>query len=152
MTPVISDLRRATPTDAPAILALTRAAYAKWIPLLRREPKPMAVDYAAAARDHRIDLLHVDGRLAALIETVPGSGHLLILNVAVTPEFQGRGYGSRLIAHAEQSAASLGYAETRLYTNALFAENLVLYGRLGYRVDREEPFKGGRLVHMRKTL
>ncbi len=40
----------------------------------------------------------------------------------------------------------------KLYTNALFAENIALYQRLGYVREREEPFKGGTAVHMRKAL
>jgi hypothetical protein len=41
-------LRRATPPDAPAVRDLTRAAYAKWVPVLGREPLPMTADYDAA--------------------------------------------------------------------------------------------------------
>jgi ribosomal protein S18 acetylase RimI-like enzyme len=112
----------------------------------------MAADYDAAARHHLIDLLHVSGELAALVETIPAADHLLIENVAVAPAFQGRGYGRKLMAHAEQLAVSLGHTETRLYTNKLFEENVRLYRRLGYRVDREEAFKDGFVVHMSKVL
>ena len=76
-------LRRATIDDAPAIRALTREAYAKWVPLINREPLPMLADYAEAAQQHRIDLLYLAGELAALIEMIPQAGHLLIENVAV---------------------------------------------------------------------
>jgi ribosomal protein S18 acetylase RimI-like enzyme len=145
-------IRRATPADAGAIRDLTRAAYAKWVPVIGREPKPMAADYDAAVRDHLIDLLYVGGEFAALIETILAADHLLIENVAVAPAFQGRGYGRRLMAHAEQLAVSLGHAETRLYTNKLFDRNVRLYRRLGYRVDREEAFPGGGVVHMSKAL
>ncbi|MFC7541732.1 GNAT family N-acetyltransferase [Siccirubricoccus deserti] len=62
------------------------------------------------------------------------------------------GLGRRLLAHAEALAASLGHAEIRLYTNSLFAENLRLYRRLGYRTDREEVFPGGTVVHMSKPV
>ncbi|GGC44271.1 N-acetyltransferase GCN5 [Siccirubricoccus deserti] len=151
MTEALS-LRPATPADADAIRALTREAYAKWVPVIGREPKPMTADYAAAVRRHRIDLLHLDGRLAALIEMIPGTDHLLIENVAVAPAYQGSGLGRRLLAHAEALAASLGHAEIRLYTNSLFAENLRLYRRLGYRTDREEVFPGGTVVHMSKPV
>ena len=146
------ELRRALASDAPAIRALTRDAYAKWVPLIGREPKPMTADYAEAVRRHRIDLLHLDGVLAALIETVAEADHLLIENVAVSPALQGRGLGRRLIAHAEQIAASSGFAETRLYTNKLFADNIALYCRLGYRIDREEVLSIGVAVHMSKPL
>jgi GNAT superfamily N-acetyltransferase len=92
------------------------------------------------------------GRLAALIETIPEVDHLLIENVAVAPPYQGRGLGRKLMAHAEELAASLGFGEIKLYTNKLFAENVRLYARLGYRVDREEEFKGGIVVHMSKPI
>jgi ribosomal protein S18 acetylase RimI-like enzyme len=146
------ELRQGTATDAPAIRALTRAAYAKWVPLIGREPKPMAADYAEALRKHRFDLLYVGGALAALIETIAEADHFLIENVAVSPAFQGRGLGRKLMAHAEKLAASSGFGEIRLYTNKLFAENIRLYGRLGYKVDREEEVKGGVAVHMSKPV
>ncbi len=113
---------------------------------------PMTADYAEAVRKHRFDLLYVEGKLAALIETIPKADHLLIENVAVLPPFQGRGLGRKLMAHAEKVAASFGLGEIKLYTNKLFAENVQLYGSLGYRVDREEEFKGGFVVHMSKPI
>lgn len=143
-------LRQAVATDAADIRKLTRDAYAKWVPLIGREPKPMTADYDEAVRKHRIDLLHLEGTLAALIETIAEADHLLIENVAVSPAFQGRGLGRKLMAHADQLAASSGYAEIRLYTNKLFTGNVDLYRRLGYRVDREEEIKGGVAVHMSK--
>ena len=145
-------LRSATIADADAIRALTREAYARWVPVIGREPVPMTVDYAAAVRTHRIDLCHMGGKLAALIEMVPETDHLLVENVAVAPALQGSGLGRKLLAHAEQVAASLGHAEIRLYTNKLFAENVRLYQKLGYRVDREETWTGGITVYMSKSL
>jgi ribosomal protein S18 acetylase RimI-like enzyme len=145
-------LRPATAEDADAIRSLTRDAYSKWVPVIGREPLPMAADYAEAVRKHRIDLLYLDGELAALIEMVAGDDHLLVENVAVSPAFQRRGLGRRLMAHAERVAASLGHPLVRLYTNRLFAGNVELYRRLGYGVDREEEFRGGVAVHMSKPI
>jgi GNAT superfamily N-acetyltransferase len=145
-------ITRARPHDASAIRDLTRAAYAKWVPVIGREPKPMAADYDLAVRDHLIDLLHDGNLLAALIETIPRGDHLLIENVAVAPVFQGKGFGRRLLAHAEHLGASLGHRQVRLYTNKLFVKNVQFYLGLGYGVDREEPFLGGTTVHMSKPL
>ena len=146
-------VRRAGPTDAAAIRELTRAAYAKWVPVIGREPRPMTADYDMAVRDHLVDLLEVGGKTAALIEMAPGADHLLVVNVAVAPAFQGHGHGRALMAHAEEVARSLGLGEVRLYTNGRFAENLRLYGRLGYRVDREEVHPQlGVAVYMSKRL
>ena len=49
-------LRTATKEDVFAIRALIRDAYAKWVPLIGREPLPMTADYALAVRTHRFDL------------------------------------------------------------------------------------------------
>jgi GNAT superfamily N-acetyltransferase len=148
-----SEVRRAAPGDADSVRELTRAAYAKWVAVIGREPRPMTADYDAAVRDHLVDLLHDDGRLVGLIEMYSEADHLLIVNVAVAPASQGRGFGRVLLAHAEEIAESLGHGETRLYTNGRFTDNLRLYGLLGYRVDREEVHPQlGVIVHMSKHL
>jgi catechol 2,3-dioxygenase-like lactoylglutathione lyase family enzyme/GNAT superfamily N-acetyltransferase len=144
--------RQAEPTDATAIHELTRAAYAKWVPLIGREPLPMTADYTQSVLKHRFDLIHINGKLAALIETIVQADHLLIENVAVSPSFQKRGLGGKLLAHAEKLAAASGFSEIKLYTNRVFAENIQLYSKLGYHVDREEAFMGGFLVHMSKPV
>jgi ribosomal protein S18 acetylase RimI-like enzyme len=145
-------LRRAVAADAAAVRALTRQAYAKWVKLIGREPKPMQADYARAVLEHRIDLAYVDDQLAGLIETIEQPDHLLVENVAVAPAFQGRGLGRQLMAHADRLAAQLGHAEIRLYTNARFTENVRLYRGLGYRIDREEHLPHGIAVHMSKPV
>jgi GNAT superfamily N-acetyltransferase len=145
-------LRPATIAHAPAIRALVREAYAKWVPIIGREPKPMTADYAEAVQKHRIDLLYANDVLAALIEMISEPDCLLIENVAVLPAFQGQGLGRRLMAHAEKVAASFGHGKARLYANKLFAENIRLYTKLGYRIDGEEPFLGGTMVYMSKQL
>lgn len=151
---VRAGLRRATPTDAAAVRDLTRAAYAKWVSLLGREPLPMTADYDAAVRDHIVDMLHLDGRLAALIEMYPEADHLLIVNIAVSPDFQGRGYGRALLVHAEEVARSLVLEELRLYTSVYLSENVKLYERVGYKIDREEEASPhlGVFVYMSKRL
>lgn len=144
-------LRRAGPAEAGAVRDLTRRAYAKWVPVIGREPLPMTADYDRAVREHRIDMAWEDGRLVALIETVLRPDDLLIENLAVEPDRQGRGLGSALLAHVEGLAREHGRV-LRLYTNALFAENLAFYAAHGFAIEREEPFRGGTMVHMAKRL
>jgi GNAT superfamily N-acetyltransferase len=144
--PEDAQIRRAVEADAAAIRELTRSAYAKWVPVLGREPTPMVADYDRAVREHMIDLLFLGARLVALIETVSKGDHL------VAPPFQGRGYGRLLLDHAERLAASLRLPELRLYTHERLVTNIELYGRLGYAIYREEPFMGGFRVHMSKRI
>ena len=144
--------RRAGPGDAALVRAMTRQAYQKWVALIGREPKPMTANYENAVTRHRFDLLYVDGTLAALIETIREADHLLVENVAVSPSFQGRGLGHRLMAHAEVLARELGFGTIRLYTNQRFAENIALYRKLGYQVDCDEVLPVGVVTHMSKRL
>lgn len=147
-------LHRATTADAAAVRDLVRAAYFKWVPLLGREPKPMTADYDAAVRDHVVDVLRLDGEMVALIEMEPEADHLLIVNVAVSPSHQGKGYGRALLTHAEGFARSLGLGELRLYTSIHLTENVKLYERIGYKVDREKEASPhlGVFVYMSKRL
>jgi len=145
-------LRVATPHDSAAIRALTRAAYAKWIPVVGREPRPMTEDYEAAVLVHRFDLLVEGGETIALIETEVRGDHLFIINIAVAPDRQGQGLGRRLLAQAETLARLGGLASVRLLTNQKMAANIALYRAVGFVIDREEPMSDGVTTHMTKTL
>ena len=145
-------MRTARPADAAAIRVLVRAAYAKWVPIIGREPRPMQADYDAAIRDHRFDLVEETGQLIALIETQARPDHFWIENLAVLPEAQGRGLGKQLLAHAEALARAAGLTELRLLTNGRMAANRVLYGSLGYVETLEEPFMESSVVYMSKRL
>jgi GNAT superfamily N-acetyltransferase len=138
--------------DAAGIRDLTRAAYAKWVALIGREPLPMQADYRRAVGEHTIDLLIEGGALAGLIETILRPDHLWIENVAVAPERQGRGHGRLLLAHAGKRALEAERFEIRLQTNQAFAANLALYAKLACAINRTEAFRGGMIVHMSKRI
>ena len=146
-------IRRATPFDATTIREITRLAYAKWVPLIGREPKPMTVNYDRAVVDHMIDLYEIDGEAVGLVEVVPQAQHLLIENIAVRPEQQGKKIGDRLLKHAEIIARSRHLNELRLYTNAAFVSNIEFYTRRGFHEFHREPFPaGGVTVYMKKMI
>ncbi len=145
--------RPARPDDADAIRALVRAAYAKWIPIIGREPRPMQADYAVAVREHDFDIaVTPDGEMVALIETMLRSDHLWIENIAVAPARQGQGLGMLLLGRAEARARAAGRNELRLLTNGRMDVNIALYRRLGFTRDREEPFGDGTVVYMSRRL
>jgi hypothetical protein len=70
------EIRPALLEDATRIRDLTRAAYAKWVALIGREPLPMQADYQRAVAEHTIDHLIDGGALAGLIETILRPDHL----------------------------------------------------------------------------
>jgi N-acetylglutamate synthase-like GNAT family acetyltransferase len=145
--------RRAVAADAEAVRTLTRTAYAKWVPVIGREPLPMTADYNRAVIAHIIDLMEESGNLLGLIEMCPTGDHLLIMNIAVSPAQQGRGLGDRLLRRAEQTARSLGLEEIQLYTNSAMTSNLDFYGRRGYQeFHRRTVVPGTVSVLMRKKI
>ena len=76
----------------------------------------MRADYGRAVVEHVVDLLEEEGSLRALIEMKPAGDHLLIVNIAVRPDQQGRGIGDRLLHHAERFAATrLATAHAGMY-------------------------------------
>jgi N-acetylglutamate synthase-like GNAT family acetyltransferase len=146
-------LRRAGASDASAIRALSRLAYAKWVPVIGREPLPMIADYDKAVCAHMIDLYEEHGALIALIEMIAGDNHLLIENIAVHPARHCEGLGDAMLAHAIDVARSLELPDVRLYTNAAFTANLEFYARRGFsEFQRENIASDGELVRMRKAV
>ncbi|HPF22337.1 MAG TPA: GNAT family N-acetyltransferase [Hyphomonas sp.] len=139
--------------DVERVRSLSRLAYAKWVDLIGREPLPMTADYSVAVKDHLIDLWEENSRLIALIEMIDAPDHLLIENIAVNPDRQGRGCGGILLKHAEHVAYSLGHNELRLFTNAVFVSNIEFYLKRGYEETMREEMGPGRIaVHMSKRL
>ena len=144
--------RPAEPADATAIRDIVRAAYAKWVPVIGREPLPMRADYDKAVTEHPFDLAVEGDRIVGMLETMLADDHLWIENVCVAPDAQGRGIGRLLLERAEQKARKVGRPELRLLTNGAFEANVSLYKKHGYTIDREEPFMNGMTVYMSKKL
>ena len=149
----IKRVRKANVTDAALILDLTRQAYKKWIPVIGREPRPMIADYETAVKNHLVYIYEEGGSAIGLIEMIAESEYLLIENLAVLPESQGRGIGELLLNYADSVAKGLGMQEVRLYTNEAFVDNVRFYQKRGYSTFRRAQIEtGGTSVHMSKAV
>ncbi len=144
-------IRLAESADQAAVEAIVRAAYEPWIAEIGVKPLPLVADYGALITGEQVYVLE-NGELDALIVLDAEEGTLLVENVAVRPDRQGRGLGRRLLAFAEFRARSLRLASVRLYTNEKMISNIGLYKSLGYRETGREGIKGRNAVHMRKDL
>lgn len=145
--------RRAGKADALALQQLTRHVYAKWIPVIGREPKPMMVNYDTAVENHWIDVIEHEGSIVGLVEMIPRSDHLFIENLAVAKHMQGQGLATKLLRHAEALAHHCGLSEIQLATNQAFADNLSFYENRGYEAYEIKPFElGGIGVRFRKAV
>ena len=92
------------------------------------------------------------GRLVGVLVMRPDPPALFVENVAVVPEWQGRGFGRALMAFAEEHARATGLAEVALYTNQKMTENLRFYAAIGYVETGRRSEDGFARVFLRKAL
>ncbi|TIU56572.1 MAG: GNAT family N-acetyltransferase, partial [Mesorhizobium sp.] len=145
----------ARPEDLAAIVALTADAYAPYTPIFGGPPIPVTEDYAPHIGRGEVWLLQEGSDLAGLIVLERHADHAMIFSVAVSPAFQGRKLGIRLLDFADKQARSWGVPEVRLYTNSRMARNIALYAAYGYRETgrRANPYRPGwTLVDMAKPV
>ena len=145
-------LRPAAVADLPQVRALVMAAYAPYVPRIGRKPGPMDDDYAALIAAGQVHLLDAAGAIEGIVVLIPEADAMLLDNVAVAPDAQGRGLGLFLISHAEAVARAAGYRALRLYTHERMTENIALYRRLGFVETHRAEEKGFRRVYMTKLL
>ncbi len=145
-------VRAAVSGDLTAVQAIVELAYAGYIPRIGRRPGPMDDDYAARIADGVVHVLEEDGRVLACLVLIAEADAMLLDNIAVHPEAQGRGYGGVLLRFAEAAARAAGLPAIRLYTNVAMVENIALYQRLGYVETHRAEERGLRRVYFRKDL
>jgi predicted N-acetyltransferase YhbS len=94
--------------------------------------------------------LRTHGRLVGAVRRRQDGDQLHVGRLAVAPDLQGRGLGSRLLAAVEDTTTA---ATARLFTGHLSAGNLRLYARHGYVEERRERVHDRlTLVHLAKPL
>jgi ribosomal protein S18 acetylase RimI-like enzyme len=138
--------------QADAVADCARAAYAGYVSRIGREPAPMVADFPAAIAAGEVHVLSVGRTLVGFIVFRNGPDHLFIENVAVHPDWQGRGFGRRLMVFAEATAFERRLPALRLYTNVKMTENIPFYGRLGFVETERRHEDGFDRIYMEKKL
>jgi ribosomal protein S18 acetylase RimI-like enzyme len=129
---VTIEYRPATAGDASAIAELVERSYAHYVPIIGLRPAPMDADYASEVQTKSVWVADRDGEPVGVIVLTLEPDHLGVDNVAVSPDAQGLGIGSNLLAIAEDAARAEGRDEIRLFTHVLMTDNIAYYGRRGY--------------------
>jgi GNAT superfamily N-acetyltransferase len=143
-------VRQATLADLPAIKALITAAYTRYLTRMDKPPGPMLRDYGPSVEAGNT---WVAGRpVIGVLTLMPAADHLLIENIALHPDAQGRGLGRSLMGFAEQEAARRGITRLTLYTHEVMTENVAIYGHLGYVEVERRAENGYRRIFMEKHL
>jgi len=143
--------RRAVASDARNIAVCVEAAYSPYVGRIGKPPAPMLTDYVRAISEYQVWIVEGKNReCKGVLILIPKPTYLLLDNVAVPPQHQGKGVGRRLIAFAEAEAMRQGFRELRLYTNEKMVENIAMYKHLGWEEIGRGEEDGYKRVFMRK--
>lgn len=135
-------IRRATPADVQSLVRLYRRAYGenerRGFPSSMTELEPSTVHEWLDAR--RVFVAATDGMVVGAVQLIPRPdwGVPELGRLAVSPAFQRRGLGDRLLAFGERAAKEDGHERLRLRTLGGHPVLADWYRRRGYeRVDVE---------------
>jgi ribosomal protein S18 acetylase RimI-like enzyme len=145
-------IRIALADDAEVVRRVVDAAYDHYVARIGKPPGPMLDDYAKRIADRQTWVLEDAGRIVGILVLEQGPPGLLLDNIAVLPDCQGKGFGRALIGFAEAEARRRGFDEIHLYTHALMTENIALYRRIGFSETRRVSEKGYDRIYMTKRL
>jgi len=143
--------------DAGEVLTLQRAAFVQEALIYGTPSLPPLTqtldELVHELRDNLGCVAHDGPRLVGAIRARLDGPLLLVGRIAIAPDQQGGGIGSRLLAAVEDRGRAAGATEAELFTGSLSIANLRLYERLGYvETQRVAGDDGIEQVFLRKGL
>jgi ribosomal protein S18 acetylase RimI-like enzyme len=150
-------IRLAEQHDAEAISTTLRAAFAEfetlYTPSALSATTPTADQIVERFADGPIWIAELADTIVGTVATVPKGRELYIRSMAVRPDAQGLGIGSRLLNTVEVFAAAHGYRRLLLNTAPFLLAAVQLYERHGFRYTGEKPdLLGTQLLTMAKNV
>jgi len=150
-------LRLARPSDAGAIAATLRAAFAAfeglYTPPAFAATTPTPEQVSDRFPDGPIWVAEGNGQVRGTVSVVPRPGELYIRSMAVHPATRGQGVGARLLRAVEEFAAPQSYRRLVLTTTPFLLPAIRLYEQAGFRFTGElGDLFGTRLLWMAKDL
>ncbi len=135
-------IRAATPDDATGIQRCMHAAYSVYLPRMGDfNLPPLEADYAAEIEDFPVWVAEANGSIVGGLIMSFDENHATLVNVAVSPDFQGHGLGRGLLDFAEAEAKQRGFSRLQLATHTLLTENLAIYKHLGWELIDKNDFR-----------
>lgn len=146
-------IRLADFADQTAVETIANDTYTLYLERMDKKPFPMLDDYKAHIAAKNVYVLENNEQIIGYIVLIPEDEKSLLLdNIGVSPLFQKKGYGRKLMLFAEERARAQGYRSIILYTNIVMRENLVYYPKLGYVETHRVQEKGYSRVYFKKEI
>ena len=129
----ILEIRLAIPTDREGVRNCVRSAYEHYRGKIVDLP-PVDQGIEDEINRHRVWVAVVGGEIVACIFLVTKTNYIKVANLAVDPNYQGKGLARKMIRVAEEQALAANKPEMSLVTHAKMPENVKLYEHLGWEV------------------
>ena len=128
-------IRVATSDDVAAVGACADRAFLQFTPPARHTAEGHDDDLLEQIRRENLHVISEgsDPTIVGYISLLPIADHMFVESIAVLPEHQNKGLGTRLLAFAEQEAARRGLNSVRLFTKQKTTDGFVFYKYRGYR-------------------
>jgi GNAT superfamily N-acetyltransferase len=110
-------IRQAREDDRFNIVKCVKASYEKYVERIGKKPIPMLMDYREVITNDTVYVLECENQLAGVLVLINKEEYILLDNIAVAPDFQGKSFGKQLMEFAEIYTKENGKNEIRLYTN-----------------------------------
>lgn len=145
-------IRPASRTDVGIVSEVTHRAYSRYVGRMAKKPEPMIADYSRLILNGGVWLAEQHKDVVGLLILETDLDCLLVSSLAVTPEAQGKGIGSKLLQFAELQAYKRNFAQVRLYTNIIMVENIEFYRNRGFVESHRATEFGYSRVYFTKYL
>jgi predicted N-acetyltransferase YhbS len=151
------EVRPIDPGDAGEVLTLQRAAFVQEALVyddVDMPPLTQTLEQVRAELRENLGCVAVEGgRIVGAVRARLGDGMLLVGRLAIAPDVQGEGLGSRLLDAVEERGRAAGAHTAELFTGRLSDANRRLYERQGYRESVRAGGDSGRdEVYLLKPL
>ncbi len=140
-------LRTAEQSDAKSIQVCIASAYADAMRDIADLPD-VASGIEEEIAEHQVVIAEVEGKLLGVIVFDQRAEAMMIFNLAVSPEAQGKGVARQLLAFAEAKAIEAGLSDLRLRTHRLMRATREMYTHLGWV---ESEVSGNTVVMQKKA-
>lgn len=145
-------IRRAIADDGDSVKTIVDAAYSMYIERLGMLPNAMRSDYGALAESGDLYVLCDEQTILGAVLLTQKDDSIMVSNLVVHPDDQGKGYGRELMLFAESLAHELRLGAITLFTNELMHENIRLYSKTGFIETHRKTEGDFNRVYFRKSL
>jgi len=149
---LVDSIRLARISEAGEVRECVLAAYRHYIERIGKLPGPMRDDYDRRIREDEVYVITEDDKIIGVLVLILSVERFLLDNVAVLPDYQGKGLGRSLMDFAESRAKEKGYLSVELYTNEAMVENIAMYKKWDYLEIYRTTEQGYERIYMRKNL